>query len=49
MTAIASLILYARLLALDPRDAVTIAARLERVDEATLILREEEDSGGLAC
>lgn len=33
MTAIASLILYARLLALEPREAVTLAVRLERVDE----------------
>lgn len=33
---IASLILYARLLALDPHEAVALAARLEHVDHATL-------------
>ncbi len=37
MTAIASLIMYARLLALDPRDAVALAARLEREEPATLV------------
>ena len=46
MTAIASLILYARLLALDPRDAVTLAARLERADEATLMHLCVIESGG---
>lgn len=44
--AVASLILYARLLALDPRDAVTLAARLERVDEATLMRLCVIESGG---
>jgi len=46
VTAIASLILYARLLALDPREAVTLAARLERVDEATLMHLCVIESGG---
>ena len=43
---IASLILYARLLALDPRDAVTLAARLEHMDEATLMRLCVQESGG---
>ena len=46
MTAIASLALYARLLALDTREAVTLAARLERVDEATLMHLCVIESGG---
>ena len=46
MTAIASLILYARLLALEPHDAVTLAARLERADEATLMHLCVIESGG---
>lgn len=43
---IASLILYARILALDPREAVTIAARLENADEATLARLCAIESGG---
>ena len=43
---IASLVLYARILALDPREAVTLAARLEHVDEATLMRLCVVESGG---
>lgn len=44
--AVSSLILYARLLALDPRESVVLAARLEHVDEATLMRLCVIESGG---
>ena len=43
---IASLILYARILALDPREAVELAARVELADRATLRALCVSESGG---